>query len=297
MIKKEKIIDLDACVINALNLFIRNGVPNLEPIYFKRPIILGSGNAFITGKILFEDTDAVFANESDFIKKLDSIKNIDGAVLISASASKHAPIIASELKKRNIKTILFTNTKNSPAENIVSKTYVFEKNPEPYTYNTSTYLGMILSKTKENPKEIIDAIDNIINIIPNDLSKYKAFYIIVPNEFENIREMFWTKFDELFGPMITTRVYTVEQTKHAKTVISSDSELFISFGYENNLFGNNRLNIILPDGFNYGTLMAVGYYIIGNIQMANPPYFKESIEAYIEKASNIFNEKLSIIVE
>ena len=174
---------------------------------------------------------------------------------------------------------------------------MFKKNPEPYTYNTSTYFGMILAKTKEDPKKILSVVNHIKNLIPSNLSKYKAFYIIVPNEFENIREMFWTKFDELFGPMITTRVYTVEQTKHAKTVISSDLELFISLGYENNLFGNNRLNIPLPDGFNYGTLMAVGYYIIGNIQMANPPYFKESIEAYIEKASNIFNEKLSIIVE
>lgn len=297
MIKKEKIIDLDACVINALNLFIRNGVPNLEPIYFKRPIILGSGNAFITGKILFEDTDAVFADESDFIKKLDSVKNIDGAVLISASGSKHAPIIASELKRRNIKTILFTNTKNSPAENLVSKTYVFEKNPEPYTYNTSTYLGMILSKTKENPKEIIDAIDSIKKLIPNDLSKYKAFYIIVPNEFENIREMFWTKFDELFGPMIAIRVYTVEETKHAKTLIGYDLELFISFGYENKIFGSKRLNIPLQNNFSYGTLMAVGYYVIGQIQKSNPQYYKENIEKYLKEASIIFNEKLSLIVE
>ena len=201
------------------------------------------------------------------------------------------------MKTRNIETVLITNTKNSPAEEYATKTYVLPKNPEPYTYNTSTYLGMILAKTKEDPAEILAQINAIKNLIPNDLSKYKAFFIIVPNEFDTIREMLWTKFDELFGPMITTRVYTPEQTKHAKTVIDSDTELFVSFGYENTLFGKNRLNIPLPEHFDYGMLLAVAYYVIGHIQKANPPYFKENIERYIEEASKIFGEKLSVIVE
>jgi len=293
----DKIIDLDICLINALDLFIQKGISQIGSIDFKRPIVLGSGNAAITGKIIFEDFDAVFADESNFIKKLGAIKNIDGAILISASGGKHAPIIAEELKKRNISTTLLTNTKKSSAERLVNKTYFFDKNVEPYTYNTSTYLGMILGKTKENPKIILDTINNIAKLIPNDLSKYKSFYIIIPNEFENIREMFVTKFDELFGPMLVGRVYTPEQTKHAKTVTDSGEELFISIGYDNLLFGKNRLNIPLPVNFNYGMLMSVGYYIIGKIQKAKPPYFKENIEAYVEKASVIFNEKLNVFVK
>ncbi|MEI6042450.1 MAG: hypothetical protein WCQ00_02700 [bacterium] len=297
MIDTSKLIDLDECAINALDLFKKKGIPKLEDISFNRPIVLGSSNALVAGKIIFEDTDAVFADESNFIKKLDTTKNIDGAVILSASGGKHAPIIAEELKNRKIESILFTNTENSQAGRIVDHTYIFNKNTEPYTYNTSTYLGMILSKTKENPSQIIETIESIKNIIPTDLSKYNAYFIIIPNEFENLREMLITKFDELFGPMLVGRVYTPEQTKHAKTVTESDTELFISLGYENNLFGKNRINIPLSEKFNYGTLMAVAYYIIGQIQKANPPYFKNNIERYIKESSEIFHEKLEVIVK
>jgi len=299
---KKDLINLDECVLNALDLFIEKGVSKLELPDFKRPIVVGSGNAAVTGKIIFEKSDAVFADESNYAQKLDTIKSIDGAVLISASGGKHAPIIAAELKKRRIKTILLTNTKDSQAGKIVDEAHVFVKNPEPYTYNTSTYLGMILARTGEDPKKILNTIEKIKNKIPSDLSKYKAFFILIPNEFENIREMFLTKFDELFGPNLLGRVFTPDETKHAKTVEPSDAELFIGLGYDNKLFGlpgqgKNRLNIDLPDGFSYGTLLAVGYYIIGQIQKSNPPYFKENIERYIEEASKIFGEKLSVIVE
>ncbi len=294
---KEELINLDECVLNALNLFIEKGIPKLELPSFARPIVVGSGNAAVTGKIIFEDTDAVFADESNYVQKLDSIKAIDGAILISASGGKHAPIIAAELKKRGIKTVLLTNTENSAAGKIVDEVHVFAKNPEPYTYNTSTYLGMILGKTGEDPKMIMGAIEKIKNTIPNDLSKYKAFFILISDEFEDIREFFLTKFDELFGPNLLGRVFTPDETKHAKTVEPSDAELFIGLGYHDEIFGKNRLHIELPEGFSYGTLLAVGYYVIGQIQKANPPYFKENIERYIEEASKIFGEKLSVIVE
>ena len=294
---KEELINLDECVINALNLFIEKGIPKFELPSFVRPLVVGSGNAAVTGKIIFEDADAVFADESNYMQKLDAIKTIDGAVLISASGGKHAPIIAAELKKRGIKTILLTNTENSAAGKLVDIVNVFAKNPEPYTYNTSTYLGMILSKTGEDPKKILDAIEKIKNTIPNDLSKYKAYFILIPDEFEDIREFFLTKFDELFGPNLVGRVFTPDETKHAKTVEPSDTELFIGLGYDDELFGKNRLNIELPKGFSYGMLLAVGYYVIGQIQKANPPYFKENIERYIAEASKIFGEKLSVIVE
>jgi len=297
MTNNSELIDLDVCVINALKLFTKKGIPSLNKINYKRPIILGSGNAQVTGKILFSDIDAVYADESNYIQKLNNTKNIDGAVIISASGGKHAPIIAQKLKSMNIETILFTNTENSQAEKIVNDTYVFEKNPEPYTYNTSTYLGMILAKTNENPNKILDIIENVKKQIPANLAKYKSFYFIIPNELENAAEMLRTKFNELFGPMIIGRIFTPEQTKHGKTVISSDNELFIGLGYNNEMFGNNRLNIKLPDDTSYATLISVGYYLIGNIQKVNPPYFKDNIEAYVENMSKIFNEKLSVIVE
>lgn len=48
---------------------------------------------------------------------------------------------------------------------------------------------------------------------------------------------------------------------------------------------------------NYGAIMAIGYYIIGKIQRANPPYFKNNIEQYMKKASKTFGHKLNPIVE
>ncbi|MDO8656211.1 MAG: hypothetical protein Q7K45_03155, partial [Nanoarchaeota archaeon] len=260
----QNILNLDQCVLNALQLFKDQNLPSLKLPSFKRSLVVGSGNAAIVGKILFEDQDAVFADESTYLQKLNTIKNIDGCILISASGGKHAPIVAKELNKRKKKVILLTTNVNAPAREYVDEMVVFPKQSEPYTYNTSTYLGMILSKTKENPKIILKSIQKIKT--PHKLKKYDAFFLIVPPEFELIREMFLTKFDELFGSKVLGRVFTLEQAKHAKTIISSDKELFISFGWENKLFGKNRWNVSLPQEADYGTLMAIGYYVIGQIQ-------------------------------
>lgn len=292
---KSKLINLDECVLNALKLFINNGLPELKLERFKRPLVVGSGNAAVTGKILFDDKDAVFADEGNYSQKLDALKEIDGCILISASGGKHAPLIAKEVRKRNLPVLLLTNNKHALAKEFADETYVFPKNPEPYTYNTSTYLGMILAKTKENPKEILDFILQLK--IPNDFSKYDAFFLIVPEEFDLAREMFLTKFDELFGPKISGRVFTPEQTKHAKTVVPSETELFISFGYKNELFGNERLDIPLPENAGYASIIAVVYYLIGHIQKQNLPYYKDNIEAYAKKASEIFGQEIKPIVE
>lgn len=295
MIGKLKLIGLDECVLNALKLFINEKLPELKLEKFKRPLVVGSGNAAVTGKILFEGKDAVFADEGNYSKKLDAIREIDGCILISASGGKHAPIIAKDVKKRKLPVILLTNNQNALAKEFADETYFFPKNPEPYTYNTSTYLSMILGKTRENPKEILDFILKLE--IPNDFSKYDSFFLIVPEEFDLAREMFSTKFDELFGPKISGRVFTPEQTKHAKTVVHSDTELFISFGYRNELFGNKRLNIQLPENAGYASIITIVYYVIGHIQKQNPKYYKDNIEAYTKKASEIFGQEIKPIVE
>lgn len=297
ILDKKQLINLDECVINALNLFIKKKLPKLHLGNFKRPLVVGSGNAAVTGKMLFDDKDAVFADEGTYKQKLKAVKGIDGAVLLSASGGKHAPIIAKDLKKKKIKVILLTNNPNASAKKVADKTFVMPKNVEPYTYNTSTYLSMIMAKTRENPKAILNHINKIKKRIPKNLNKYDAFYIIVPEEFDNTREMFLTKFDELFGPVISGRVFTPEQTKHAKTVVPYNKEMFISLGYDNRSFGKNRLNIPLPSWAGYATIIAVGYYVIGYIQKQNKPYFKDNIEAYTKNASKLFGQQIKPIVE
>ncbi|RMF07261.1 hypothetical protein D6764_00215 [Candidatus Woesearchaeota archaeon] len=292
-----EIVDLDECVVSALKMFSKTELPRLE-LDFRKPLVVGSGNAAVTGRIIFEDREAVFADESTYQTKIEAVPDIDGALIISASGGKHAPVIAEHLKEKGKKVVLLTCNPDAPAKKFADDVHVSPKQTEPYTYNTSTYMGMILAKTKEDAGGILQFIEEKVKpLIPDNLKDYSAFYFIVPEELDAVRELFLTKFDELFGPMINGRVFTFEQTKHAKTVVPSDRELFVSFGVENNVFGTKRLNIPLPDNAGPAALMAVGYYFIGHIQKQNPPYFKQNIERYCEFASREFGQKITPIVE
>jgi hypothetical protein len=296
MVTSPKIIDLDEAVINALNLLISRGVPKFEMPHFSRPLVVGSGNAAVTGDILFHKKHAIFADESNYLDKIHG-ENIDGCILISASGGKHSPIIAKEMKKRNIHTVLLTNNPSPIAKDFVETLIVYPKNPEPYTYNTSTYLSMIISMTKEDPKKILAHIEKIKNKIPKNFKKYDSYFIIVPDKFDLVREMYLTKFSELFGSKISGRSFTIEQTEHAKTVIPNNKELFIGLGVENKMFGKNRLNIPLSKDADFGEIISVGYYLIGKIQKQSSPYFKKNIENYCKETSKVFHENIKVIVE
>ena len=50
--------DLDEVVLAALELFMRQGVPRLDLGRCKKPLVVGSGNAAATGRILLEKADA-----------------------------------------------------------------------------------------------------------------------------------------------------------------------------------------------------------------------------------------------
>ncbi|MFA7314657.1 MAG: hypothetical protein WC025_01870 [Candidatus Magasanikbacteria bacterium] len=297
----KNIPNLDVAVLGALELFISAKLPKFD-IQFKKPLVVGSGNAAVTGRVLFADKEAVLANESDYLEKLASIKGIDGAVLISASGSKHAIPISRELKKRGIKTILLTNNDNALAKKFISKEnlFVFPKNREPYTYNTSTYMGMIFGKTHEEPEHIYNfLLKKTKKEIKKDFGKYSAYYLLIPEHFSAMSEMFMTKFDEMFQPIVSGRVFTIEQSKHAKSVVKNDNELFISFGYENKIFGlaKNRLNITLPKNVDYAGFMAIVYYVLGKVQEKNPPYFQNGIVRYCKNSSKIFGYEIRPIVE
>ena len=290
--------DLDICVLGALELFMKEKLPKMN-ITYKRPLVVGSGNAEATGRIMFHKKDAVFASESDYEEKLKNIKNIDGVVLVSASGGKHAPIIAKAAKKYKKHVTLITNNKNALAKQYSDKIYIFPKQKEPYTYNTSTYMGMILGQTHENPKKIYEYITKKTAKIkyPN-FANFDKFYVLVPTKFDGIKRMIQVKFIELFGRRIARDVETTEYIKHATTVVPSN-ELFISFGEKNTSHGDakHRLFIPLPDDADYGTMMAISYYVVGHIQHAKPAWFKQNIEQYTKDASKIFKGQIKTIVE
>jgi hypothetical protein len=290
----KNIPSLSTCVLGALEFLSNKTLPKIDIPKSKKLLVLGSGNALITGKIIFKDYNAIFADESSFKNQIKKTK-YDLAIIISASGSKHAPLIAKYLNSKKIKSILLTTNKDAPAKKYVNKTIVFPKQREPYTYNTSTYLSMIISKTKESPSKIYKQIKKIK--INQNLKNYNAFFLILPEKFNEAKEMLITKFDELFGPMINGRVYTFEQTKHAKTLVPSEKELFISLGIKNKIFGLKRINIPISKDADYGEFIATSYYVIGKIQEAHKPYFKENLLNYTKKISKIFNTKIEPIVE
>ena len=302
----ENLPNLDVVVMGALELLSQTDLPKIDISMYKRPLVVGSGNAEITGRIVFEKIDAVFASESSFEEKLANIPEIDGVVLISASGEKHAPIIASKAKELGKKVTLITTSPNSSASKVFADDkinfteYIFPKNREPYTYNTSTYMGMILGATGEQPAEIKTFIDEVVSKLsfPN-FKEFNKYYVVIPSHLSQILPMITIKFVELFGRNIARDIETYEYLKlHATTVVPSD-ELFISFGQKNDLFGDDDYNLFvpLPENANYGTMMAIGYWLVGQIQAAYPNYFKDNIAKYTEKVSQILGKTISPIVE
>lgn len=299
---EEALPGLDVAVLGALELFEATPVGRNIPSRFKRPLVIGSVNAHAVGRILYEGTDAVFADESSFEMALKNATVIDGAVIVSASGGKHATGFAQCLYDAGIPAALITNNEAAPAAMHVEAdaTFVFPKNREPYTYNTSTYLGMILAKTGESPAKIRAHLSEVCTpTFEHELAKFSAFTFILPREFGHLTRMVRTKFDELFGPFVLGRAFTEEEIKHAKTVVTSEEECFIALGVSNEYFGapQNRIALPLPDGANYGTLMALSYYCVGLIQRQLPPYFARNIGAYVRGISKVFGEEIPVIVE
>ncbi len=299
----ENIPDLDTVVLGALERFEHETLPTIPFDVYKRPLVVGSGNAEATGRIIFEKSDAIFASESNYEEKLQNIPSIDGVILVSASGGKHAPIIAKRAKELGKHVTLITDTDHNLTEKELDKQhhdqeFLFPKNREPYTYNTSTYLSMILGYTREDPVQIAKFIKEHVDVI--DFSKFASFdkyYLIVPTQFSGVIRMLQVKFIELFGRNIARDVETSEYVKHATTVVPAN-ELFLSFGYENTSWGNelSRVNVPLPEWAGYGTMVAVAYYVIGKIQKQHPPYFKQHIAKYTEEISKVFGEEIKPIV-
>lgn len=292
----ENLPDLSVAVEGALELLFGAALPEASAP-FKRPLIIGSGNAESAGRIIFADADAAFASESSYEAMLRRVPAIDGFVLISASGGKHAVGIAEALRTGGRPGRLFTNNPAAPAARYFDPgdVLVFPKNREPYTYNASTYLGMILSKTGEDPAAILAFICTHFGADLRPLfSSHAAFTFILPGEYGELRSMLRTKFDELFGPKLVGRFFTFEELKHAKTVVPDPGELFLNFT-DQAIGKAGELRLALPPG--YAGALATTYFIVGLIQNAQPPYFKQHLQAYAAEASDIFGQDIRPIVE
>lgn len=277
---KYKLKSLDEIVLSALDFFSKEEPIRLNPSDFKFPLVVGSGNAYNTGKIIFKK--AIFATESDFkdlvhyYEPLIKSKIISEVIVISASGEKDSVWELELAKKSGLKTILITCSKDSSAAKIADQTFAYRKLPEPYTYNTSTYLGMILSATSEKAENIKKTIKKIK--VPRKFKQYQSYSFILPDRFANLAPMLDIKRHELFGPKVSLRAFSFGEARHAKFVVRDKKELVISFG-KNLYFGESesRWEINLPDDADYGTYMAASYYLVGLIQKSKPDYYKKNI--------------------
>lgn len=278
--------NLNEVVLDALDLHAAAQLPRLNFGRSRCRLVVASGNALPTGKILFRGESCVFADEGQYQQVLKSHRGIDSAVVISASGGKDAPHIVSHLLARKLRTCLLTCCGGSSAAKLLptSRVFVTKSVPEPITYNTSTYMGMMLARTREDANRIKQHLLKRVRpaLRRVDFTKYSAFYLMVRPEFDLMREMFITKFDELFGPRLVGRCYTEPQTRHAKTVVPWKGELFISIGVKNNFFGTERLEIPLPPKAGPVAMVATSYFVIGCIQEQFPPWFKNNAAAYTD---------------
>lgn len=299
-----KLPSLASSLLTALDFFISQAVPKFSLKQKTMFFVVGSGNAYNTGKIIFKDSPVVYASESDFLDKLKSyrklIKNktITEAVIISASGEKDAVWEIKAAKKQGLKTTLMTCSPNSNGAQEADEVIVYKKIAEPQTYNISTYLGMILSKTKEDVKKIKKFVKLIR--LKAGFKNYKAYSFIVPDEYENICPMLEIKKHELFGPNLSIRAFTFGQARHAKFVMPSKNELVISLG-KNKYFGlkEHRQEIKMPKNTDSALVMALTYYLIGKIQESKPQYYKKNIAKYCQEAPLAYGKKepFPIIVE
>lgn len=280
------IINLDKNVIKALEFFTKNKPPKLNLNKFKFPFVIGSEGAYYTGRNLFSNQAALFANESNFKTKVKTYSNliknktIQEAVIISASGEKDSVWETALANKLGLKTTLLTCEPNSSAAQIANQVLSYKKISEPYSYNFSTYVGMMMSATNEDPKKILNLIKKIK--LPKNFKDYKAYSFIIPDEFIEICPMIETKGQEMFGSRMIIRAYTPGRARHAKFVVRWDKELVISLGGKNKHFGDPkaRLDIKTPSNLNIAGILSLTYYLVGKVQKNKPKYFQQNIKNY-----------------
>jgi len=280
--------NLNESVLKGLDFFIKNQPAKLNLKKIPLCFVVGSVNGYNTGRILFTGRPALFADEGNFKEMLKIYqpliknKNLPEAIIISASGEKDSIWQITTAKKAGLKTTLLTCTANSTGTRLADCHFIFKKFPEPYSYNFTTYLGMILGLTKEKPQTIKKFLKTIK--VPVGFKKYDYFSFILPDRFKPIVDMLNVKDDEMFGPYSSLRAYSEGNARHAKFICQSKKELVISFG-KNIYFGDtkNRWSINLPKKAQAGLVVSLSYYLAGLIQASRPPYFKKGLANYCLK--------------
>lgn len=283
----KEIKNLHSTVIEALNFFIKNPVKKFKFDKSQLTLAIGSVNAKNTAKMLLANQASIFADESNLknilkvYRPLIDKKIIDQAIIISASGEKDAIWEAKAVKKLKMKTTLLTCNPKASTIKLVDNYHVFPKISEPYSYNFSTYLAMLLAYYREDPAKIKKFLEKLT--IPKNFKNFKYFSFILDDKYREIADMIKVKDDEMFAAKSSLRAFSFGQARHAKFIYQDKNEMLISFG-KNPYFGHpkNRWQISLAKNHNYGLVLSLAYYLVGLIQEQKPDYFKKSLKDYCE---------------
>lgn len=300
----KKITNLNLTVNEALDYFIKNPVKQFKLNKSQLTLAVGSVNAKNTAKMLLENQPNILADESNLKDVLKIYQNlikkkiIDQALLVSASGEKDAVWEIKALKKMGLKTTLLTCNSQASTIKLADKYHVFSKISEPYSYNFSTYLSMLLSFYQESPRKIKKFLEKLS--IPKNFKKFKYFTFILDDKYKAIAEMIKVKDDEMFAAKSSLRAFSYGQARHAKFIYQDKDEMVISFG-KNPFFGHlkNRWEINMPKNHNFAFVFSLAYYLVGIIQEQKPDYFKKSLKDYcINRGPKPYqgNNKFKIIV-
>jgi fructoselysine-6-P-deglycase FrlB-like protein len=281
----KKINNLNQTVIETLNFFLKNPAKKISFHKSKLSLAVGSVNAKNTAKMLLANQATIYADESNLKSILKTHqplikqKIIDQAVIISASGEKDAVWEIKALKKLGLKTTLLTCNPEASTIKLADNFHIFPKISEPYSYNFSTYLSMLLSFYQENPSQIKKFLENLK--IPKNFKSFKYFSFILDDKYRAIAEMIKVKDDEMFAAKSSLRAFSFGQARHAKFIYQNKNEMVISFG-KNQYFGHpkNRWEIDLSKNHNYAFTLSLAYYLVGLIQEQKPDYFKRSLKDY-----------------
>ncbi len=276
---------LNQTVISALDFFSKQAPKKLKLKATKLSLAVGSVNALNTAKLLFANQPTIFADESN-LKEILKIyqalikkRIIEQAIIISASGEKEAVWEIKAIKKHNLNTHLLTCNPQASASKLAAKTTIFKKITEPYSYNFSSYLSLLLAAYPDKPKKIKKFLENLE--VPKKFKTFKYFTFILPDKYRPIADMIKVKDDELFAAKSSLRAFSEGQARHAKFIYQAKQEMVISFG-ENKYFGwpANRWEIKLNKNESYAFILSLSYYLVGLIQQQRPDYFKKNLADY-----------------
>ncbi len=246
-------------------------------------LAVGSGNAAATARVLFPT--ALHATESSYTQLLPHVKTV---LVVSASGAKHAPLIVRTAREAGKRVLLVTTRQDAPAAAFASRVIRTPALDEPYSYNVSTYAGM-LALLRE---------DHAWRSVPRYAKRLDAFTlpvrprmitIVVPDAAFWMIPFLLTKGDELFAARLPLRVFTLSELMHAKTIIPHPREVFLLLGVKSPFFLKDRLVLRVPfPSASHAVHLLMAYAVIGRIQEIMPDWFGRHIAAYTARLHQIF---------